>query len=1034
MKTVLIVDDQPDHVELIRRFFEDADEEYALNTAGNLSKARAEIQEDTPDVVLVDNRLPDGEGRQLAKEGEDRFPVVLMTAHGDEHLAVRVMKDGVQDYVVKSPGRFAEMPGIVERAMREWDLCQASERAREEREITIDLLRLLNSDNDLHQLLRDVTYLLRNWSECEAVGIRLKNGEDYPYFETRGFPAEFIEAENELCSTDEDGQILRDDVGNPVLECMCGNVIRGRFDPEKPFFTENGSFWTNSTTELLASTDEADRQARTRNTCNGEGYESVALVPLRHGSETLGLLQFNSEQKDVFTKEKIGLLERLAGSLAIGLQHRKMAHELREREAELEAMMENTPFVMIIVDGEGRVRRINAAGAELAGRPQSELLGLPGGEAVCCIHALRFPSGCGKTMFCEDCPIRGAFRRTLRTGEKCGGVEVELNFARENDDGSGEEERRVLTCYTAPLQLHGEQMVLVALDDITDRKMAEEKIRYQKEVESMMTEISTRLVNADMDEIDLYIQDALASIRDFAGADRCFIFQFFADGARVSNTHECCAAGIKPHKDQLQNFHTEDFPWVMERLEDFQNVVVPRVEDLTSEAERFRIHLKEQGIQSVVGVPMISSKKLVGFIGLDWVLHEYACPDEIIDLLNAAGGTFVAALERKNKEEDLRGALEELRETQQQVVNQERHRALSTMASGIAHDFNNALTSIMGFVEVMLDKSKQEKYTDDEREYLQLIKTSANDAAESVRRMRKFYRPRGDEEYEPVDLNKVVEEGTSLTRPRWKQQAEAAGEHIRVDKDLDSIPLVLANEYELHELVTNLIFNAVDAIDESGEIMFSTYAEDDMVFLEVRDTGCGMDSETLDHCLEPFYSTKGASGSGLGLSTAEGVVRRHNGTIDIESEPGEGTRIAIGLPAWHGQSDNADENGRRVSKMESLDVLLVEDQDAQRLALEGLLEELGHRPESASNGLEGLRAFRMNWYDLIIVDRAMPGMNGDEVAQLVKKEAPEKPVLMLTGFGDIMNATADNPPAVDLVVSKPVETSELDEAIRMLVR
>ena len=118
---------------------------------------------------------------------------------------------------------------------------------------------------------------IAEWSGCEAIGIRLSEGDDFPYFETRGFPPEFVLAENHLCEVDSQGELLRDSQGNPVLGCMCGNMIRGRFDPAKPFFTAGGSFWTNSTTALLAGTTEADRQARTRNRCNGEGYESVAL-------------------------------------------------------------------------------------------------------------------------------------------------------------------------------------------------------------------------------------------------------------------------------------------------------------------------------------------------------------------------------------------------------------------------------------------------------------------------------------------------------------------------------------------------------------------------------------------------------------------------------------------------------------------------------------------------------------------------------------------------------------------------------------
>ena len=157
-----------------------------------------------------------------------------------------------------------------------------------------------------------------------------EKGDDYPYFETRGFPPEFVRAENSLCVRCENGEPLHDGDGNPVLECMCGNVICGRFDPSKPFFTPKGSFWTNCTTELLASTTEADRQARTRNRCNGEGYESVALIRLHGGNEPLGLLQLNDRRKGLFTAGTIAFWERLAGYLAVAVAKSRRDKMLRK--------------------------------------------------------------------------------------------------------------------------------------------------------------------------------------------------------------------------------------------------------------------------------------------------------------------------------------------------------------------------------------------------------------------------------------------------------------------------------------------------------------------------------------------------------------------------------------------------------------------------------------------------------------------------------------------------------------------------------
>ena len=162
-----------------------------------------------------------------------------------------------------------------------------------------------------------------------------------------------------MCVRSENGEPLHDGDGNPVLECMCGNVICGRFDPSKPFFTPKGSFWTNCTTELLASTTEADRQARTRNRCNGEGYESVALIRLHSGSEPLGLVQLNDHGKGLFTAETIAFWERLAGYLAVAVAKSRTDKMLRESEERLKNVI-NTPMVAVgIGDATGRVTEVN---------------------------------------------------------------------------------------------------------------------------------------------------------------------------------------------------------------------------------------------------------------------------------------------------------------------------------------------------------------------------------------------------------------------------------------------------------------------------------------------------------------------------------------------------------------------------------------------------------------------------------------------------------------------------------------------------
>ncbi len=246
--------------------------------------------------------------------------------------------------------------------------------AESEKEITVNLLNLLNTSNEKDELIHSVSDILYKWSDCEAVGIRLKEGDDYPYYQTRGFSEDFVILENSLCSCDINGQILRDDLGNPVLECMCGNVLCGRFDPQMPFFTEHGSFWTNSTTELLESTDESDRQARTRNRCNGEEYESVALIPIRTHGETLGLIQFNDKRKGIFSAEKVALFERLADNIALALSQRKIQEQVKQSEERLKSIFRAAPVGIGIVNNR-ILTNVNPLVSQMTGYNYDELIG-----------------------------------------------------------------------------------------------------------------------------------------------------------------------------------------------------------------------------------------------------------------------------------------------------------------------------------------------------------------------------------------------------------------------------------------------------------------------------------------------------------------------------------------------------------------------------------------------------------------------------------------------------------------------------------
>ena len=242
-------------------------------------------------------------------------------------------------------------------------------------DLAVRILDILNRSNGKMGIVGELLEVIKDHTGCEAVGIRLREGEDFPYYEVRGFSCAFVEAERFLCSYDSNGQVVRDGAGNPVLECMCGNVIRGRVDPSLPFFTSGGSFWTNSTTALLASTSEEDRQSRTRNRCNGEGYESVALIPLRSDQEDIGLLQLNDHRKDMFSEDVITFFEGIGQSIGVALAQKEAEAAILEGEKRYRSIFETAPSMITSVNGDGVIEECNDRVREYLGYEKGDIIG-----------------------------------------------------------------------------------------------------------------------------------------------------------------------------------------------------------------------------------------------------------------------------------------------------------------------------------------------------------------------------------------------------------------------------------------------------------------------------------------------------------------------------------------------------------------------------------------------------------------------------------------------------------------------------------
>jgi signal transduction histidine kinase len=393
---------------------------------------------------------------------------------------------------------------------------------------------------------------------------------------------------------------------------------------------------------------------------------------------------------------------------------------------------------------------------------------------------------------------------------------------------------------------------------------------------------------------------------------------------------------------------------------------------------------------------------------------------------------------------ELEQSNEALRQAQNALIQQERLRALGQMASGIAHDINNAISPISLYTEALLER---EQISDKARGYLTTIQRAIDDVAQTVGRMREFYRPREKElQLADVELNPLVQQVSDLTRARWNDLAQQRGVMIELKTELDmNLATIRGAENEIRDALTNLIFNAVDALPHGGRITIRTrnaevrtpHGPESAVHLEVTDNGIGMDEDTRRRCLEPFFTTKGDRGTGLGLAMVYGMAKRHSAGLEVESALGRGTTFRL---TFRTGTANIAASGRHVAPLfgsRSLRVLLIDDDPALLESLRSALQDEGHKVTTSNGGQAGIDAFREarragRIFDIVITDLGMPYVDGRQVVASVREMSPGTPIILLTGWGQHVVNEQERPPQVDRLLGKPPRIRELRAALAEL--
>jgi signal transduction histidine kinase/ActR/RegA family two-component response regulator/uncharacterized membrane protein affecting hemolysin expression len=560
---------------------------------------------------------------------------------------------------------------------------------------------------------------------------------------------------------------------------------------------------------------------------------------------------------------------------------------------------------------------------------------------------------------------------------------------------------------------------------------SEDSLRTQLERLDLLNTISRAI--GERQDLESIFQVVLQNLETNLGVEAgCVLLRTQVDGQL-----RLVSARIRPGSAQIQWRPGETLLADGDLGEMLPNQV-SYASDITTTQHAFLQIFARAGFRAVIKAPLLAERKVLGIL-LGARSAQNSFTEGEIEFVRQLSEHVALAAHQTQLYNDLQHAYEEVRHSQQAVMQQERLKALGQIASGVAHDINNAMSPIALYAEALLER--EQNLTPRGREYLATIQRAIEDVAETVSRMREFYRQR-----EPqlvlgrVNLNALVTQAVELTRPRWSDMPQERGVVVKLETQLaPQLPDIMGADSEIRDALTNLIFNAVDAMPEGGTLTIATRsapvqtapadAATRSVYLEVSDTGIGMDEETRRRCLEPFFTTKGERGTGLGLAMVFGMIQRHSAEIEIDSVPAAGSTVRlIFSSASAAPAALASAPAQRQSR--PLRLLIVDDDPLIIESLHSVLIAEGNDVTCAEGGQQGIDMFIAALdsdapFEAVITDLGMPYVDGRKVAAAVKAASAVTPVILLTGWGQRMRADNEVPTGVDHVLSKPPKLREL---------
>jgi len=730
-----------------------------------------------------------------------------------------------------------------------------------------------------------------------------------------------------------------------------------------------------------------------------EGVGSYLCVPVISQGKLVGRLNVSFSQPRRFSEDEINMAQIIAHHLAFAIARKEAEEQIRRSEREFRSLFENAVVGIYRSTPDGRFLMANQTLARINGYSSvEELMAL---DIPTQIYLNPEDRDRFKRLMVE-CGFVADYRYPIK--RKDGSIGWVAKWARAVKDDSGK-------------VLYYEGFVL----DIT------EKVHTEQRLKALQATARSLVMRLDIESI---IQIAVSEISHLYPNSAIIVFRYQeeSDAFVLEGANEEAEDLLRVLRLSIGSaLKRQGFPLIEDRLWTGESVLVNDLPQSVGSSVR---ELTELGYRSIFLRGVGDSSQLWGMIAICRRGETFSQQDT--EFLNSFCDYLSIAVRNASLFQQVQQAYEELRGIQERMIEQERLRALGQIASGIAHDINNALVPIQGFAEILLEHNDPVV-----RDAAEVIFKSANDITATVQRMREFYRMRSSGEVlEPVDLNAICNDALMMTKPKWFNMPREKGIVIEARLELaEDLPPLTGIPSEIRQAIINLIINAVDAMPEGGTLTIRTYRRDKggraWAVVEVCDTGIGMDEETKRRAIEPFFTTKGEKGSGLGLAAVYGTVQRHEGFMEIDSALGEGTIVRLWLP-----SNVAQIFELPPGEVPSLKLLVIDDEPSVRETLALLLRKDGHLVLTAADGEEGLEMFHLaqiqgSPFNVVITDLGMPGMDGLTVARKIKAISPDTPVILLSGWGFRIRSE-EVKEAIDLVLTKPATHQQIRRALSQI--